>query len=337
MTKPDAARIDRIAITLDEVRSSTTKIVTRAEPESPTAQTSTAKVAEGVQKEKKANEEKRSKKPAEWKSSLRITLAIAVILGILIMGYWVFTYSGMNSTISLNSSPLSTPINNSIGMEFVLMPAGEFDMGSPSSEAGRYDNEGPVHHVKIGNAFYMGKYEVTQKQWRDVMGSNPSYFKGDNLPVEQVSWNDVQTFIIKLSEKEGTDRYRLPTESEWEYAARANTTTKYSFGDDDLKLWGYAWYNVNSDGKTHEVGQKKPNPWGLYDMHGNVWEWVQDNWHGDYNGAPTNGSSWESGSIRVGRGGSWYGYARDCRSAYRFPDDPGDRDDYLGFRLLRIL
>ncbi len=129
---------------------------------------------------------------------------------------------------------------NSIGMEFVQIPADEFDMGSPASEAGRYDDKGPVHHVKLPNAFYMGKYEVTQKQWHDVMGSSPSYFKGDDLPVEQVSWNDAQKFVKKLNEKENTYKYRLPSEAEWEYAARAGTTTRYSFGDDESKLGNYA-------------------------------------------------------------------------------------------------
>ncbi len=209
-------------------------------------------------------------------------------------------------------------------------------VGLQSNEVGRLDNEGPFHCVKISNAFYIGKYEVTQKQWRDVMGKNPSLFKGDNLPVEQVSWSDVQDFIKKLNEKEGGNKYRLPSEAEWEYAARAGTTTRYSFGDDESKLADYGWYSDNSGRKTNDVGQKKPNPWGLYDVHGNVWEWVQDNWHGDYNGAPTDGSSWESGSVRVFRGGYWYDGASFSRSAIRYGHDSGHRDNGIGFRLLRI-
>ena len=235
------------------------------------------------------------------------------------------------------SSSNQKTITNSIGMGFVLIQAGEFDMGSPSNEVGRDDNEGPVHRVKISNAFYMGKYEVTQKQWRDVMGSSPSNFKGDNLPVESVSWNDIQEFIKNLNEKEGGGKYRLPTEAEWEYSARAGTTTKYSFGDEESKLGDYSWYDANSGSKTHDVGQKKPNPWGLYDMHGNVYEWVQDNLHGDYNGAPTDGSSWEIGvsSLRVIRGGGWLFNAGGCRSAIRRSYDPSLRNNYfLGFRLL---
>ena len=196
---------------------------------------------------------------------------------------------------------------NTIDMEFVLIQPGEFDMGSPANEIGRGNDEGPVHHVKISEAFYLGKYEVTQKQWHEVMGNNPLYFKGDDLPVERVSWDDVQDFIKKLNEKEGTNKYRLPTEAEWEYAARAGTTTRYSFGDDDSKLGEYAWYSENSGHKTHPFGKKVANPWGLYDVHGNVWEWVQDEWHDTYNGAPTDGSAWEDGvsAALVYRGGRW--------------------------------
>ena len=161
---------------------------------------------------------------------------------------------------------------NTIDMEFVLIQPGEFDMGSPVNETGRGNDEGPVHHVTISEAFYLGKYEVTQKQWHEVMGYSPSHFKGDDLPAENVSWDDVQEFIKKLNKKENTHKYRLPSEAEWEYAARAGTTTRYSFGDDDSKLGEYAWYNENSGGKTHPVGNKGANPWGLYDVHGNVWE-----------------------------------------------------------------
>ncbi|VVB91470.1 Hercynine oxygenase [uncultured archaeon] len=280
------------------------------------------------------------------------------MIGVLALGYWTLAPGSNNTSENLKSTPAptskvtqtvsSTPmittgadqktITNSIGMEFVLIPVGEFDMGSPANEAGRYDDEGPVHRVKIANAFYMGKFEVTQKQWLDVMGTSPSYFNGDNLPVEQVSWNDVQEFVKKLNEKEGSNKYRLPSEAEWEYAARAGTTTRYYFGDDETKLGDYAWNGNNSGGKTHDIGQKKPNPWGLYDMYGNVWEWVQDIYQSKYNGAPTDGSAWESsGSGRVVRGGGWYRCARFCRSALRYACDPGFRGADLGFRLLRIL
>jgi len=223
---------------------------------------------------------------------------------------------------------------NSIGMKFTLISAGEFNMGSEES-----DNEKPVHNVNIKNPFYLGTYPVTQREWKAVMRKNPSYFNGDDLPVENVSGDNVQEFIKKLNEKEGTDKYRLPSEAEWEYACRAGTTTRYSFGDSESELGDYAWYEDNSGEKTHPVGQKKPNSWGLYDMHGNVWEWVQDKWQDDYDGAPTDGSAWErgDGASRVVRGGGWGSSAGDCRSADRYPYDPRYRDLDLGFRLLQEL
>jgi formylglycine-generating enzyme required for sulfatase activity len=228
---------------------------------------------------------------------------------------------------------------NSIGMKFTMIPAGKFNMGSEKD-----DREKPVHKVKINNPFYLGTYPVTQAEWEEVMGENPSKFKGDDLPVEQVSWDDVREFIKKFNEKEGTNKYRLPSEAEWEYACRAGTHTRYSFGDYESKLGDYAWYDANSGGKAQPVGQKQPNSLGLYDMHGNVWEWVQDNWHNDYNGAPTDGSAWESGygADRLVRGGSWLGFAWYCRSAFRGPIDPRNRGprrrvNNLGFRILREL
>ncbi|VVB94638.1 Hercynine oxygenase [uncultured archaeon] len=238
---------------------------------------------------------------------------------------------------------------NSIGIEFVQIPAGEFNMGSSENYQNKTgkDDERPLHHVVLSKSFYMGKYEVTQKQWREVMGTEPSLYKGDDLPVDQVSWGDVHEFIKKLNEKEGTNKYRLPSEAEWEYSARAGTTTKYSFGDDEFKLNDYAWYFGNSGPlglfilgpKTHPVGHRKPNAWGLYDMYGNAWEWVQDKYHSNYSGAPADGSAWESGSSsnRIARGGGFLTYPIGCRSAYRGPDFPSDRTGGLGFRLLRDL
>ena len=273
----------------------------------------------------------RELKPLKWKgTSRRGFFAVVLVLGMLLLGYWAL------ATDSPTSKPVSSvdqkTITNSIGTEFVLISAGEFDMGSPPNEAGR-NHERPIHRVKISNAFYMSKYEVTQKQWYDVMDINPSYFEGDNLPVEQVSWNDAQEFIRRLNVKEGTNKYRLPSEAEWEYAARAGTKTRYSFGDDSLELDEYAWYGSNSGSVTHKVGQKNPNPWGLYDMHGNVMEWVQDIYHSSYDGAPANGSAWEGDdSDRVFRGGC-VGYGAGCmRSGYRDRSTPDYRHVRLGFR-----
>jgi formylglycine-generating enzyme required for sulfatase activity len=225
---------------------------------------------------------------------------------------------------------------NCIGIEFLRIPAGTFTMGADRNFENAYRDEAPPHQVTISQPFYLGRYEVTQAQWMAVMGNDPSRFKGRrNHPVENVSWNDVQTFIARLNRKEGTNKYRLPTEAEWEYAARAGTLTQYSFGDDADSLEQYAWYEDISGNKTHPVGQKEANPWGLYDMHGNVWEWVQD-WYGEdvyAKSAASDPSGLAGGSIRVVRGGSWNGDARYLRSAARHGDSPEKRHGYIGFRL----
>jgi len=241
----------------------------------------------------------------------------------------------------INLIELEPDYTNSIGMEFMKIPSGEFMMGSPSNEKDREFDEGPVHKVTIEEPYYLGKYEVTQEQWLKVMGSNPSRFEGNDHPVEKVSWNDVQDFIEKLNEMEGSDKYRLPSEAEWEYACRAGTTTRFYFGDDMWKLEDYAWYCELLRSTTYPVGQKKPNLWGLYDMHGNVREWCQDKWHYNYNGAPSDGSAWEDGltSRRVVRDGgwyydAWYFRARFSRSASRDDLAPNSRNNDLGFRVL---
>lgn len=230
-------------------------------------------------------------------------------------------------------APLPRTLVNSIGMQFALIPAGEFQMGSNDGD----EEEKPVHTVRISKPFYLGAYEVTQGQWRAIMGTNPSRFTGDpDLPVESVSWEDIQEFICRLSQKEGIT-YRLPTEAEWEYAARAGTTTAYSFGNDTTQLGKYAWYGGNSGNKTHPVGQKRPNAWELYDMHGNVWEWVHDWFEAYTTGAQTDptGPSLDPG--RVIRGCGWSLEARTCRSAIRtgMTPAPDGRSSRLGFRLLR--
>ena len=214
-------------------------------------------------------------------------------------------------------------------MEFVWVPAGEFRMGSTSSEAG--DSEQPVTRVRISRGYWLGKYEVTQAEWQAVMGSNPSEFSGcGNCPVDTVSWDDVQGFIRRLNTLSGGTRYRLPTEAEWEYAARAGTS-----GDRYGNLDAIAWYDENSGDRPHPVGRKAPNAWGLYDMLGNVWEWVAD-WYGDYpGGSVTDPRGPGSGSGRVLRGGSWSSYAGDCRAPNRVYASPGYRVSRYGFRLLR--
>ena len=221
-------------------------------------------------------------------------------------------------------------------MALVWIPPGTFLMGSPESEEGRDRDEGPPHAVTISRGFWLGQNAVTQGQWEAVMGSNPSRFKEATRPVEQVSWNNVQAFIGKLNAAEGRAVYRLPTEAEWEYACRAGTTTRYSFGDDESPLGEYAWWKENSEGCTHPVGEKKPNPWGLYDLHGNVWEWCQDRYGRYASGPQTDPTGPTKGSPRVGRGGSWrHEYPSRLRGANRSWFPPGYRYGLLGFRLAR--
>jgi len=195
--------------------------------------------------------------------------------------------------------------------------------------------EKPQHRVRITKPFYMGKYVVTQEQWEAVMGKNPSQFKGPKNPVEMVSWDDCQQFLEKLNAKVGGGKFQLPSEAQWEYACRAGSKTKYCFGDDETRLGDYAWYDKNSGNTTHPVGAKKPNAWGLYDMHGNVVEWCQDWWQDAYSyespvDDPTGASM---GRGRVYRGCGWNNPARCCRSSSRGGEPPGFRYFNLGLRV----
>jgi formylglycine-generating enzyme required for sulfatase activity len=216
-------------------------------------------------------------------------------------------------------------------------------MGSPENEKERLDREGPQHSVTV-QPFWMGKYPITQRQWQAVMGSNPARFKGDNRPVEKISWHEAVEFCQRLSEKTGKT-YRLPSEAEWEYACRAGTTTPFYFGEsittDLVNYDGNYPYASAPTGiyreETTEVGIFPPNAFGLYDMHGNVWEWCADPWHDNYNGAPTDGSVWQkadSGLFAL-RGGSWCNSARWTRAAYRDWYEPTNRSVSLGARLAR--
>nr|WP_315425807.1 formylglycine-generating enzyme family protein [uncultured Albidiferax sp.] len=249
------------------------------------------------------------------------------------------------------AAPLATA-NNGLGMAFVLVPAGSFMMGSAVGEPDAKANENPRHRVHISRPFYMATHEVTQAQWQTVTGSSPYDHERSNpflgLPgmaerIRQpqnpatVSWNDAQAFISQLNQREGHTRYRLPTEAEWEYAARAGTTTAYSFGNDIAQLGRYAWYGEDfQTGSSHPVGRKLPNPWGLYDVHGNVWEWVQD-WYAPGYGTsdPTSDPRGPAaGTERVVRGGSWHVTADGWRSAFRKPYAPDYRGISIGFRLV---
>jgi len=219
-------------------------------------------------------------------------------------------------------------------LEMVAVQGGTFMMGCTSEQSSDCDDcEKPAHEVTV-SSFYIGKYEVTQAQWRSIMVNNPSpsHFKGDSLPVEQVSWDDVQEFIHKLNEQTGK-QYRLPTEAEWEFAARGGVKSngnKYS-GSNNLE--DVAWYSKNSENITHPVGQKQSNELDIYDMSGNVWEWCND-WFGNYsNKAQTNPQGHSFGLYRIYRGGSWYSYSRLVRVSYRISSSSADRDYCLGFRL----
>ena len=238
-----------------------------------------------------------------------------------------------SSSVSSGGNEISIPVKNGITIDMVKVEAGTFMMGATSEMQNPFDDEKPVHQVILTNNYYMGKYEVTQALWQEVMGSNPSYFKGDDLPVEQVSWDDCQEFIGKLNSMTGR-KFRLPTEAEWEYAARGGKKSRgYQFSGSS-NISDVAWYTDNSGSKTHPVGMKQSNELGLYDMTGNVWEWCQD-WYGSYvSSSQTNPTGDVSGPRRVGRGGSWYYNARFCRSSFRYRDDPDRRIYFLGLRLV---
>ncbi|BAY89299.1 serine/threonine protein kinase [Tolypothrix sp. PCC 7601] len=238
-------------------------------------------------------------------------------------------------------------LGNGVTLEMVKIPGGTFTMGSPVEEAERRDDEGPQHQVTIPG-FFMGKYEVTQAQYQTITGKNPSYFQGETRPVEQVSWNDAVEFCQKLSQNTGRT-YRLPSEAEWEYACRAGTKTPFYFGEtittDLVNYNGNYPYSSASKGEyrneTTTVGRFPPNSFGLYDMHGNTWEWCIDTYHNNYYEAPKDGSAWLSSNdndyrYRLLRGGSWHELVRFCRSAFRSTNVRVDSFTDVGFRVVAV-
>lgn len=230
----------------------------------------------------------------------------------------------------VNQEPLTNRTFTANGVNFTMVgvQGGTFQMGSNDG----MDDEKPIHNV-ILSSYYIGQTEVTQVLWKAVMGSNPSNWKSDNLPVENVSWNDCQTFITKLNQLTG-EHFRLPTEAEWEFAAKGGRQSRGFKYSGNTNIDYVAWYDGNSGSKTHPVATKSPNELGIYDMSGNVWEWCQD-WYGNYSiSAQTNPTRPTSGSDRVVRGGSWGHDAGGCRSACRTYDAPGDRVSYVGLRLV---
>ncbi|MBR5977526.1 MAG: formylglycine-generating enzyme family protein, partial [Verrucomicrobia bacterium] len=259
------------------------------------------------------------------------------------------------------SKNMTIPLSDTVSLDMIRIEPGTFMMGSPEDELGRQDDE-VQHQVTLTQGYWLGKYEVTQAQYEAVMGKNPSCYKGADLPVEQVSWNDAVKFCEWLTAQERAAgrlpegyEYTLPTEAQWEYACRAGTTTAFNNGTNIPtmlqrtdrpcpNLDPLAWYGYNSgeynsagnytgNGKTFPVGQKQPNAWGLYDMHGNVWEWCLDRYGSYPSSAVTDPKGPATGSGRVMRGGSWYFFAYYCRSAYRYGSDPGRNGSNYGFRV----
>ncbi len=239
-------------------------------------------------------------------------------------------------------TPEEPKTGNSLGMEFVYIPSGTFMMGTPPEMAVK-DTDERYHKVTLTKDFFMQTTEITRKQWADLMGRSQTFLPktpffencGDDCPIENISWNDVQEFIRRLNEQENTDKYRLPTEAEWEYACRAGSGAYFCFGNDFGRIGAYAWYRNNSNRQVHKVGQKKPNAWGLYDMHGNVWEWCSDLRSKYPVGPVTDPKGPTEGSHHVCRGGGWRNFDGGVRSAYRdyIADNRGD--NFLGFRLIR--
>ena len=276
------------------------------------------------------------------------------ITGIKPSGFDVSISSSMNRVEKVTNlfQNFTEDLGNDINLDMIAIPGGIFMMGTEDEEIERllkepnkkwFNNEKPQHQVTV-QPFFMGKYPITQAQWKAIaslpkierdLKPYPSHFKGDERPVEEVSWDDAVEFCQRISKQTGKE-YRLPSEAEWEYACRAGTTTPYHFGENITdKLANYG----KKMGQTTSVGKFRPNAFGLYDMHGNVWEWCQDDWHDNYEGAPTDGGAWSlsSGNIKVVRGGSWVNPPFLCRSAYRYDFSHDFRLDNFGFRVIRIV
>jgi formylglycine-generating enzyme required for sulfatase activity len=217
---------------------------------------------------------------------------------------------------------------------------GEFEMGAYPDEEDASADEEPQHTVSFERGFWLGQVEITQRQWQSVMGDNPSHFQGENKPVDNVSWLDAKSFIDQINLSLEEELWRLPTEAEWEYACRASSPTRFYWGDDPgySELANYAWYSANSNFESKDTGTRGAPDGDFYDMHGNVWEWCEDRYHYDYNGAPDDGSAWMDWQVRdrVIRGGSWFSSGSDLRSASRSYAEPDFSSNSIGFRLVRI-
>ena len=262
------------------------------------------------------------------------------LLGLVVAGWLVLRPGGLldRGRAGRLGDELVVDLGGGVTMQFVLIQPGSFMMGSDRSEETFLR---PVHQVTITRPFYMGKYEVTQEQWEKISGQNRSLFRdprvalGGRRPVENVRWYDCVRFAEALNGKAEGYEFRLPTEAEWEYASRAGSTGVYGFGDDVAALDEFAWHGGNARGETHPVGQKKPNAWGLFDMHGNVWEWCQD-FYGPYPGTPVSDPTGASAGTHVLRGGAWNSAPDHVTCAYRYDLDADDYYSYYGFRCVAV-
>jgi len=262
------------------------------------------------------------------KSGLLLLLMPVVVILVLALALG-FYLRGKQDALVVETAPIVfETVENSVGMSFVEIPSGQFVMGQTGLAE-------PERSVRVAS-FFMATHEVTQAQWYAVMGYNPSEYKDPRRPVDKVTWLEIQGFIQGLNELEGSGSYRLPTEAEWEYAARAGTEGGYFFDDTDSALGEYAWFGANDRLGTRPVGSLKPNPWGLYDIYGNVWEWVQDCWHDNYDGAPATAEVFAGGdcAFRVLRGGGWNASPRSVGSAVRGSYEVNFEDISNGFRLV---
>lgn len=260
---------------------------------------------------------------------------VLVLLGGLLVGLWVVQGCDLRDDSPPRLESQDSTYVNSIGIRFRRIPGGAFQMGSATGQK----DERPAHEVEITEPFYIGIHEVTQLQWEILMNRNPSRFRGAHRPVDSVSWRRARVFIERLNQREETDLYRLPTEAEWEYAVRGGSETRFHFGEARDSLGVHAWYGFNSDRRTHQVGRKRRNPFGLYDVYGNVWEWIRDSYDPQFYERSGRVNPVNSGggllAPRVIRGGGWFAVVSDLRSANRGWARPGARDPQLGFRIVR--
>ena len=282
--------------------------------------------------ERKREEENKARRAKPKKIILWAVVAV-VAIALAVVGVGVLMNIPPSPTLGTSSyTPNIQEFTvNGVSFQMVEVRGGTFTMGATSEQGDANDDEKPTHEVTLSD-YYIGKTEVTQALWEAVMGNNPSYFQGKSLPVENISWNDCKTFIVKLNALTGKT-FRMPTEAEWEYAARGGSKSRGYKYSGSGNIDEVAWHKDNSEEKTHEVGTKRPNELGLYDMSGNVWEWCND-WYGDYSSASqTNPKGPDSGANRIGRGGGWWYYARGCRCSIRGDFGPDYRNEFLGLRL----